>query len=130
MIASWSGVVRPGQVNDNLIDFTDFLPTFMDVAGAKIPADFHADGLSFHTQLLDKKGKVRDWVYCSYAPHWGGRAAANWAHDRDWKLYDDGRFYNIASDPGEINSLEAEKLSADARKSRQKLEKVLKKYQH
>lgn len=130
MIANWSGVINPGQVNENLIDFTDFLPTFMEVAGAKIPSDFQTDGLSFFGQLLDKKTRAREWVYCSYAPNWGGRAPANWAHDRTWKLYDDDRFFNIATDPAEFQALPAGALSGDARKAKHKLKKALKIYQH
>lgn len=130
MIARWSGVVKPGQVNDNLIDFTDFLPTFMEVAGAKMPSDFKSDGVSFYPQLLDRNGKAREWVYCSYAPNWGDRPPVNWAHDRAWKLYDDDRFYNISTDPGEENPLRAEELTADGRKSMKKLKKALERYQH
>lgn len=128
MIASWDGVIKAGQVNDNLIDFTDFVPTLMDVAGAALPAGFHTDGVSFYKQLLNKKTNVRRWVYCAYDPHWGNREAAAWAHDRKWKLYGDGRFYDIANDPLETHPIEDEALTSDARKTKNVLSKVHRRY--
>lgn len=128
MIAYWEGTIKPGQVNDNLIDFTDFLPTFMDVAGSKVPGDFHTDGLSFLSQLVNKKGNVRDWVYCSYDPNWGGREAATWAHDRRWKLYGDDRFYDIQNDPLELSPIDDETMTSRARKARKALKKAISEY--
>lgn len=128
MIAFWDSVIKPGQVNDNLIDFTDFVPTLMDIAASGVPADFHTDGLSFHKQLLSKKTKVRDWVYCSYDPRWGPRKATAWAHDKQWKLFEDGRFYNIEKDPLELKPIPDEALTSDSRKAKEKLAHALSQY--
>ena len=35
LIAAWPGVVKPGAVCDDLIDFSDFLPTFVKLGSAK-----------------------------------------------------------------------------------------------
>ena len=47
LIAYWPGTIQPNIVNDALVDFTDFLPTLIEVAGSTVPDDFTADGLSF-----------------------------------------------------------------------------------
>jgi subfamily B ATP-binding cassette protein MsbA len=47
LIASWPGHVPSSEVSRALIDFTDFLPTFADLAGAPLPGDRTIDGVSF-----------------------------------------------------------------------------------
>jgi len=44
-VVAGAGVKRRGMV-DELMDFTDVLPTIADFAGAKVPARFHVDGIS------------------------------------------------------------------------------------
>lgn len=129
LIARWEGVIKPGQVNDNLIDFTDFLPTFMDVAGAKLPADFYSDGISFYKQLRNEKTKERKWVFGSYDPNWGSFKSATYVHNKRWKLYSDGRFYDVKNDPEELNSIPETALTPKARKAKKKLAGILEKYE-
>ena len=45
MVAYWPGVIKPGEVNDNLIDMSDFLPTCL--AACRIEETNQLDGLSF-----------------------------------------------------------------------------------
>lgn len=45
LIVKWPGVVRPGSVTDALVDYSDLLPTFIDIAGGTAPAGL--DGSSF-----------------------------------------------------------------------------------
>ena len=47
-------LVPHGVVTDALVDFTDFLPTFVQLAGAKIPEDIAFDGESFADLILGK----------------------------------------------------------------------------
>jgi arylsulfatase A len=51
MIANWPGTIQPGQTIDDLVDFSDILPTFLDLAGAPLPADLEIDGVSFANRL-------------------------------------------------------------------------------
>lgn len=125
-IAQWKGVIHPGKVNDNLVDFTDLLPTFMQVARAKIPANFKTDGLSFLAQLQGKaKAPARDWIYCSYDPHWQNFKPATWMHNKQWKLYRTGQLYNIAQDPEELKPITGKDLSLEAQAIQKKFEKAM-----
>ena len=54
-IISAPGLIPTGVVSDTLIDFTDILPTFADLADAKIPSDYQLDGKSFAPYILNKQ---------------------------------------------------------------------------
>ena len=126
LIAYWDGVIKPGQLNNNLIDFTDFIPTFLETAGEKIPSDFHTDGTSFYKQLLNKKNaKKRDWVFCSYAPNWGSFKPYTWIQDKQWKLYKTGEFFNLQKDPDEKDPIQEAKLTAREKTDKEKLKKAM-----
>ena len=103
LIVNWKDRIAPKQVNKNLIDFTDFFVTFAEAAGIAPPADLPLDGQSFLPQLLGQPCETRDWVFCHYEPRWSRWQPARFVHDRTWKLYQDGRIYNIARDPLEEN---------------------------
>lgn len=68
-IVSWPGKVKANQVSDALIDFTDMLPTFIDIAGAASTnkwtqhnASQVIDGKSFKSVLFDSTDSVREWI--------------------------------------------------------------------
>jgi len=127
MLAYWPGKIMPSTVNPNLIDFTDFLPTIVDVAGSRPARDLVLDGRSFYPQLVGKKRGIRGHVFCHYEPHWGGFEAKTYIHGKRWKLYDDGAFFDFARDPMEENPLEHSELSTEALRAKKRLERDLKK---
>ena len=57
------GIVPKGKVSDALIDFSDLLPTFCDLAQTKPDEKFKYDGVSFAPEIfgLDNKSP-RDWI--------------------------------------------------------------------
>jgi arylsulfatase A-like enzyme len=125
LIASWPGKIKPGQVNENLVDFTDMLPTFLDVAGTSQPASAKLDGISFLPQLLGKAGPVREVVFCYYYPQLRNDKKVIWAHDKQWKLYQDGKFYNTVKDVLEEHPIPENELTQEGRQAREKLQKVI-----
>ncbi len=125
MIARWPGTIQAGDINDNLVDLTDFLPTLLDAAGEDLPDGFVTDGLSFYPQLLGHDTPTREWIFCHYAPNWNNLPHRRFVHDRDWKLYDDGAFYHIADDPDEQRPVPDSELSAAAQGIKQRFEAVL-----
>ncbi len=64
MIASWPRVVRPGSRTEAMISFTDILPTFVELAGAKPPSGI--DGKSFAGVLSGKTKRHRAEIYASH----------------------------------------------------------------
>lgn len=129
LIAYWPGTIAAGQKNDNLIDFTDFLPTLLDVAGVPKSEDLPEDGLSFYAQLLGEAGPVRDHVFCYYDPQWGNFPSKTYVQNKSWKLYADGSFYHFAEDPMEENPVPDEKLTEELKRLKASFEEVLERRQ-
>lgn len=125
-IANWPGVVPAGAVNENLIDFSDFLPTLSELAGAQLPPKLEIDGKSFLPQLKGQKGKPRDWIYSYY---WGRNPlkARRMVQGHRYKLFDDGTFYDIQNDPLQQNPLAADQLSGKVREIKEHYQDVLQK---
>ncbi len=117
LIASWPGHVPSGEVSNALIDFTDFLPTFADLAGAPVPQDRTIDGVSFAPQLLGNDTQHRPWIYTE----WKGD---RWARTRDWKLYGDGELYHVAEDPQEQSPIAPGEGGERAASAREKLQQA------
>ena len=125
LIARWKGHIPAGKVNQDLIDFTDFLPTLSDISGAKPPSGVTIDGQSFAPQLLGRKGKPRDWIFCHYDPRWANFKFSRYAQDKQFKLYFDGTFYDYRQDPLEQRPIAQATLSPAQDQSREKLQRVL-----
>lgn len=132
-IARWPGTIAAGKIDDSsLISAVDLLPTFCEIAGARLPADYEPDGLSQVRVLKGEATEVREkplfWKFESPWPaptnrpeHWVSYAII----DRQWKLVankDDSyvELYHIAEDPLEKIDLK-EKKPEVARQLREKL---------
>ena len=122
-IAYWPGTIRPGQVSDQLVDFSDFLPTTLEAIGATVPEGL--DGRSFLPRLQGRPGKPREWMYCFYCPRPERMKPVRFVRDQRWKLYGDGRFYDVQQDTLEKNVLDEGSLPGDSRKAYQKLRAAL-----
>ncbi len=125
LIAQWKGHIKAGQVNQDLIDFTDFLPTLAEITGANPPADITIDGQSFAPQLRGQKGKPREWIFCHYDPRWANFKFSRYAQDKRYKLYFDGALFDYRQDPLEKSPIAKEAMTATQAEVRQKLQKVL-----
>ncbi len=104
LVAFWKGHTPDGVVLDDLIDFTDFYSTFAEAAGSKLGESDPVDGRSFLPQLNGQTGTPRDWVFCHYEPYWK-KKAGQFVRTGDFKLYRDGRFYQVPVDLNETNDL-------------------------
>lgn len=125
LIAQWKGRIPAGRVNQDLVDFTDFLPTLAEVAGAIPPAGVTIDGRSFAPQLRGEKGTPREWIYCYYDPRWFNFQFARYAQDTQYKLYHDGMFFDYRRDPLEQHALSESSLTESQRTVRRGLQRVL-----
>lgn len=93
-IIRWPAVVPAGSVCSNLVVSTDLVPTFFDVADAKIPNSYRIDGTSIKPILSDPAAKVHEHLYFELGD---GRAVRT----QDWKYiairYSTERFAEIES---------------------------------
>ena len=115
LIANWPGHIQAGSRNQGLVDFSDWLPTLAEMAGAKL--EYKIDGTSFAPTLFDpRKPVARTFAFSERS---GGKA---WVRTRDYKLYNNGNLFDMAKDPAEKNAIQPGKeKSGEARDAREKL---------
>jgi arylsulfatase A len=124
LIASWPAMIKEGRVSRDLVSSADFLPTLCEAAGVPVPAGI--DGVSFLPQLHGDRGAPREWLYCWYSPRQkADMTVREFAFDGNYKLYRDGRFFDLAADPDETASLEVTCLQGPAAAGAEKLQSVL-----
>ena len=125
LLAYAPGLV-PHMVNDELIDFTDFLPTVADIA--KIPEpDIYGllDGTSFYPGLTGYSGHARSWIFCHFDPHPGNDTVERFVQNTTYKYYEDDRFYNIVTDILEEHPIPDSLLSVDEENVKSQFKDVL-----
>ena len=139
-VVSWPGHIKAEQESNALIDFTDVLPTFLDLAGVNskdkwtdINASHIIDGRSFANVLLEgDEASQRKWIL--------GMGGGNFARltengvenqfkfrdrvlrDQQFKLYIDSngnpeQFFDLVNDPFERHNLKDSLNSAERKNS-------------
>lgn len=127
LIVSWPGVIKQSRVNRDLIGSVDFLPTLCEAAGIPVPKD--TDGVSFLPQLKGEPGTPRDWLYCWYSPRQKQELTVQeFAFTPDFKLYRDGRFFDLREDPFEAGPLDVGTLTGSSLEAAQKLREGLNRF--
>ena len=116
--ASWPGTAPAGTVSAELVDLTDILPTLAELAGARLPQGVVIDGRSFAPQLQGQPGIRRAWIFTEWK-------RKSWIRNARWKLYAEGDFYDLDSDPDEARRLGAGDLDEEGRAARRALESAL-----
>jgi len=126
----WKGMITPGQVNDGLFDFCDFLPTSLALAGAsdQMPRDRYIDGIDQTSFLLSDGGlSNRKFVYYYIQSVWAAIRVAEYKNvaagmssgDDDvanagglttLESYPFGKCFNLYLDPKEQHSFTVRKI--------------------
>jgi arylsulfatase A len=109
--------IKKGFDYNELFEFSDFLPTFAEMAGIPIPKN--CDGKSFYPLFSGQKQTSRKTVFVHYDPlkkggneRWYGRFVRN----KEYKLYSDNRFYNVSKDSKEKTPIPPEKYTEKEKK--------------
>ena len=118
MIANWPGKTPAGKVSAELVDSTDFLPTFADLIGTKLPEKIIFDGNSLAPQFRGEEGKKRQFVYNQLASMWYVRNA-------DWKLNQLGELYDMSGAPFTEKLVAVDNQNDSAKAARNTLASVL-----
>jgi arylsulfatase A len=133
LIVNGPGLVPAGILSDDMVDFSDVLPTLAEIAGATLP-DVELDGRSFWPQCKGREGNPREWIFQYFFPKYlpaaepHGHGVRNleiiWAQNQHYKLYDDGSYYAVA-DHQEVNTIKPGRGGAEAERTRKMLQKAL-----
>lgn len=120
LIVNWRGTVAPGRSSEDLIDFTDVLPTFAEVAGAKAAASPPLDGRSFAPQIRGERGTPREWVYVQH------NTAREWyVLEHGWKLTRAGDLFDMSDAPFAEKPVSPGEANPAAQAARDRLQAVL-----
>lgn len=117
LIANWPGTVPVG-INRDLVDFSDFLPTFAQLGGATLPQGVTVDGHSFAPQLKGQRGTPREWIYVELQ----GR---RYVRDAKWKLNNEGELFDMTNAPFEEKLVASTSTDPGAITARRHLQGVL-----
>ena len=118
LIANWKGVAPAGRVLKDLVDFSDMLPTFAEVAGTKLPQGVTIDGRSFSPQLHGRRGDPRDWIFVQLGRRW-------YVRDDGWKLNEAGELFDMKDSPFVEQLVPADSKDEAAVAARKRLQAVL-----
>ena len=93
-----------GGVAEDLVDFSDFLPTVLETVGLPVPSGL--DGRSFLARLKGRRDyQPRSWIYIYYNPRPERTRPQRFVRDQRFKLYGNGRFFDVANDVQEQQQL-------------------------
>ncbi|MEQ9300514.1 MAG: sulfatase-like hydrolase/transferase [Cyclobacteriaceae bacterium] len=93
-------IVPSAQSTSHLIDFTDIIPTFADLAGYSSPLLDDMDGTSFAPYLRGESFTPREWIS---AQHYRSDSSyvARWLRTDNWLLDGAGDLWDCSSGPEE-----------------------------
>lgn len=80
-IACWKGHISAGTTSDRVTGFEDWLPTLLELVGAKASIPSGLDGISFAPTLLGQQLPPRPFLYREF-PDYGGQVCLRMS---DWK---------------------------------------------
>jgi len=118
LIASWKGTLPAGGASKDLHDFSDLLPTFADLAGAKLPDGVKFDGKSFAPQLRGETYKPREWIFVQLGAGW-------YARNDGWKMNEKGELFSMKDSPFVEAPVGADSKDPEAEAARKQLRAVL-----
>jgi arylsulfatase A len=118
LIVSWPGVTPAGVARNDLVDLTDFFPTFTELAGAKLPEGVTIDGHSLAPQLKGQPGRSREWIYVQLGDKY-------YARDVRWKLNHEGQLFDLKDAPFREIQVPIDSSDASAQAARNRLHAVL-----
>ncbi len=112
MVGSWPNKIKKPTRFEGLINFTDFYATFTDILG--VPNT--SDGLSMMDIFIGENIKVRETATTYYDPMWSESVSKYrnvYTQNARYKLYKDGRFFDLLQDVLETKPLQDKNLTAE-----------------
>jgi arylsulfatase A-like enzyme len=122
-LVKWAGKIKAGSVSDRVSGFEDWIPTLLELAGAKDAAPKNIDGISMAATLLGQSQPERPFLYREF-PGYGGQQSVrvgDWKAIRQNLLAATGAkakakgqsgatfaLYNLKTDPAETTNVAAQ----------------------
>ena len=109
----FDGKLKRGSKLENTTELRDFLPTFLDAAGAKIPKDM--DGMSLLRLIKNPESKWRPFIDLEHATcysqenYWCALTNGTWKYIWFFRTGEE-QLFNLINDPGEITDLSGENI--------------------
>jgi len=116
LLANWPKGIAAGSMYTGMVDFTDILPTCLELAGA--PVADGADGVSFAPQLQGKSGTPREWSFSLGWNRW-------YAREAKWKLRENGQLFDVSDSPYVETLVKPETDTPESKAARIRLQAVL-----
>ncbi len=123
--------ITGGTTNNNIVDFTDFLPTIASMASVPESDLLQCgtlDGVPFNNQLFNLSGTSRDWSYGYFNPYINRPFKRIYVQDTTYKLYDNtynNYFFNLQKDSLETSPIPDSQLTPAEVTIKQKFQDVL-----
>ena len=118
LVVNWPGATPAGRVTSDLIDSSDFLPTFAALAGASLPAGRTIDGRNFAEHFQGRGPAPREWIFIELARQW-------YVADQRWKLTQAGELFDLSDAPHAEKLVAATTQDPSANAARRKLQAAL-----
>lgn len=121
LVANWPKKIKKASTYEDLIEFSDFYATFSDILGRSETTD----GQSFYNVLRGKAHTPREEAFVHYDPMWGkyvNQFRNQFARTVRYKLYQDGKFYDLEKDVMEENPIEKEDMTPELKRIKAKLQ--------
>lgn len=135
-VVRWPGKIKPGSVSNAIIQNIDYGPTFLELAGAKIPKSMQ--GKSLVPIFKDAGKKPKEWRDSIYYRYSGERTHNVAAHDgvrtADHKIFwvpktKEYQLFDMKKDPQEMKSVHNDPSYAVVfNEMKQELDSARKKY--
>ncbi len=106
LVMSWPDKIQSGKTHDGLVGFADFYATLAHLVGKD---DARHDGQSLLPLLQGQQYDERESLLVHYDPRWSDRVnqyRGQFARTKRYKLYQDGRFFDLDQDVMEINPIQ------------------------
>ncbi len=106
-VVNWPKGIGSSCDYDGIIDFSDFYPTFAQIAGINITKET-IDGTSFLSVLNGNLSNSQSTTLIHYDPKWGNASKNRnrFSMTNEYKLYQDGKFFNFLDNIDETAPLE------------------------
>jgi arylsulfatase A len=120
MVALWPDQIKKSKSYHGLINFSDFYATFCEILGVT----HQTDGASIMGILSGQKSIDRETVTTYYDPMWSPNVTQYrnvYTQNTRYKLYKDGRFFDMENDILETQPLNEKDLNEDQKTIKAKL---------